>query len=82
MGVNPHAREFLRPPTEIDLLVEEFGHRIVREGHCHGRADLWDQDEVLDQQQVITGRNPKATNFGLTDITQEQEFRPGCRTEP
>ena len=42
MGMNPHAREFLRPPTEIDLLVEEFGHRIVREGHCHGRTDLWD----------------------------------------
>lgn len=49
MGMNPNPREFLGLATEIDLLVEELGHSVIRERNGHGRADLSDQDEVLDQ---------------------------------
>lgn len=48
MGMNPNSREFLGLATEIDLVVEELGHGVIRERNGHGRADLWDQDEVLD----------------------------------
>lgn len=46
--MNPNSREFLGLATEIDLVVEELGHGVIRERNGHGRADLWDQDEVLD----------------------------------
>jgi hypothetical protein len=37
---------------------------------------------VFDEQQIILSSNPKSTDFRLTKITQEQEFRPCCRAEP
>lgn len=36
MAVNPNPREFLRLATEINLPVEELGHRVVIERNGHG----------------------------------------------
>ena len=80
--MNPNSCAFVGLPTEIDLLVKVLGHGVVYERNGDGRADLWDQDEVLDQQQVVGCRNSKATHLSVTEVSHEQEFRPGCRTEP
>ncbi len=81
MGMYPEASELFWPPTKIDLSVEILGHRVVIEGDSDGRAELWDQDELLDQQEVVGCRDPESANFGLSHITQEQEFGPRCRAE-
>lgn len=50
MGMYPEASKLFRPPTKIDLPVEELGHLVVSKRDSDDRAELWDQDELLDQQ--------------------------------
>ena len=82
MRVDPDPRELLRPPARVDLLVKEVRHRLVVEFDVDRRADLFDQRDVFDQQQVAGGGQAEPADLGAAQVTQEQEFRPGRGREP
>jgi len=81
MGMDPDPREAGRIQTPVNLVVEEVGDRIVTETDRHRGAGLLDEDNVFHQQRIIGRRQAEAADFGLTQITQVQEFRPGIRGE-
>lgn len=82
MSMNPDSRELFRSPTQVDLLVEELGHGFIHKRHRDWRADLRDQDEFLNQQQIVGAGDPEPSHFGIAEITQEQQLGPRGRAEP
>ena len=70
--MHPHTGELFRPPFGIDLLVEVVGDGLVIEGDMRPGADLLDESNILNQQQVVAGGNAEAADLGVTVITQEQ----------
>ena len=82
MCVNPHSSELFRSATEINLPIEELGHRVVNKRDRDGRTGLRDKDELLNEQQIVGRRDPKPADFGVTRITQKQELGPRGRAEP
>ncbi len=82
MRVQPDAAELFRLPAGIDLSVEEVGHCVVVEPDRGGMALLPHEAHVLDQQQIVGGREAEATDLGVTGIPQKQQFRPRIRSEP
>ena len=81
MRVNPDPAKLLGTQPAINLLIKELGDRLVLEGDRDDRAVLAHQHEVFDQQQIVSGGNPEAPDFGLAEITQEQELGPRGRME-
>ena len=82
MGVNPDPPELFGTQSAINLPIEELGDRLVLEGDRDDGTVLAHQHEVFDQQQIVSGGNPEAPDFGLTEITQEQQLGPRGRMEP
>ena len=68
MGVNPHPRKAFGRESEIDLLVKKIRHGSVVEFHGYGRADLFDQPNVFDQQRISGGRDSEAADFGGAEV--------------
>ena len=70
-AAGPHrpVRQNSPPPTVVELDVDPA-------------ASLPDEPHVLDEQQVVAGRNPESTDLGLAQVTQEQELGPGGGAEP
>ena len=82
MGVDPEAAHLLRPSPGIHLAIEEIGHRIVVEDDRDATADLADEQNVFDIQQIVGRRNSEPADLGFAQVTQAQEFRPGNGTQP
>ena len=80
--MNPDPTKLLRMETRIHLVVKEIGDRIIDEGHMSQRTGLFHNLQILHQQQVVLRGNPEASDFGLSIVTQVQQFRPGSRAEP
>ncbi|MDB5348494.1 MAG: hypothetical protein JWP89_6871 [Schlesneria sp.] len=70
MRVDPDPTKLFRPPSCIDLIVEEFRDGCIVKRDAYRRADLLNQNHVFDQQQIIGMRDPEAANFRVTSITQ------------
>ena len=81
MSVDPDSGELLGPSPCIVLLIKQVGDRFIVEGNVSPGADLRDQLEILDQQQVVGGGDSKSADLGRPAITQEQQLRPGGRAE-
>lgn len=81
MRVDPDPPELLGSQASIDLLIEVLGHRIVVERDGDHGAALADEHEVFNQQQVISSGDAEAADFGLAEITQEQQLGPRGRPE-
>ena len=81
MRVQPQSEEPLRRKAGVNLLVKEVGHRIVVECDGNDRRPLSDQPHVFNEQQVALGAHAKSADFGVSQITQKQQLRPGKRTE-
>src|SRR5690606_34990642 len=77
MRVNPDPAELLWFTVEVDLVLEELGDSQVVERHERLGAMLFNQDHVLDKQQIVRFRDPESADFGWSEITQKQQFRPG-----
>ncbi len=68
--MNPDSTKLLRAKACIDLIVKEIRDRIIVESHMSQRAGLFHQLQILHQQQIVLRGNPKASDFGVTIITQ------------
>ena len=79
MCVNPDPSKLFGTQPAINLAVEELGDRIVLERDRDDGTVLAHEDEVFNEQQVIGGGDPEAADFGLAEITQEQELGPRRR---
>ena len=82
MRVNPDSRELFRLPSGIDLLVEEIGNAVVVELDGDDRADLFDQLNVFDEQQIVGVGDAESADFGGADVTQVQQLCHRVRGEP
>ena len=82
MRMNPNSTKLLRAETCIYLIIKEVCDRLIVESHMGQRAILLHKLQILHQQQIVLRNNPEATDFGVSIITQVQQFRPGCRAEP
>ena len=80
--MNPDPPKLFWTEARVHLVVKEVGHRLIIEGHMSQRAGLLHQLQVLYQQQIVLSSNPEASDFGVSIITQVQQFRPGSRAEP
>lgn len=80
--MNPDPSELLGTPAPVDLVVKEFGDSHVVKHHRHRGAALPDQYEIFNEQQVTRARDPEASNFGRTIVTQKEQLRPSPWTEP
>jgi hypothetical protein len=69
--MHPDARELLGPLLGVDLLVEEVGDGFIIKGDVRPRADLLDELNVLNQKQIIAGRDAESANFRVTKVTQK-----------
>ena len=81
MRVDPDPPAIGRFAPLIDLFVEVIRHGHIVELHRDRRAALPNKPEVFDAERVIRARNPKASDFRVTPVTQIQQFRPGIRAE-
>lgn len=50
MRMQPDSGELFRPPTGVDLTVEEIGNRIIIELDRYRSTVLLNQFDILDQQ--------------------------------
>ena len=70
--VNPDAGELFWTSPKVDLLVKEIcDGNIVK---CDGddRANLLDQHNIFNEQQVFRGRNSESADLGRPYVTQKQ----------
>ena len=82
MRVDPDPATLLRTPTKIDLRFKVLSHRDIIEGHKRLGTALVNELNLVHEQQIIWTRNPEPTDFGRSEITQIQQFRPRGRREP
>lgn len=69
-------------PPGVDLLVKKVRHRAVVELHGHGGTTLLHEPDIFDQEQIMSGRDSEAADFGGAEVAPIQQFRPGGRREP
>lgn len=82
MCVDPDPRKPLGSNAAIDLFVKKIRHSGIVERHSRWTTGLPDQSDIFHQQQIVRGRDPKASYFGRSKVTQEYQLRPGVGREP
>lgn len=82
MRVNPDTEELLRGESVVDLSIEVIGDGFVIKLNGNDRRSLADQPHVAQQQQVVHRTDSKTTHFGVSGVTQKQEFGPRVGSEP
>ncbi len=60
-----------------NAVIEMVRHGLVVELDGDRRAALFDQADVFDEQQFVRGRDGKAADFRIPQVTQEQQLGPG-----
>src|SRR5205085_4067455 len=61
--MHPDPRKSLRRQARIDLPVKVIGHRLIIEADRDFTAELLDETDVFHQQQIVLGRDAKASYF-------------------
>ncbi len=69
MRMDPDSGELFRATSGIDLNVEEIGDRFVVKRHVRPSADLLDQRDVFDEQQIVGRRDAETADFRLALIS-------------
>ena len=80
--MNPDARKTLRRQALIDLFVKKVGDRRVIEFHGHGRAGLFHEPHVFDQERISGGRDSEAADFGGAEVAPKYQLGPRQGREP
>ena len=80
--MHPDPSELFRSQARIHLFIKQVRDRVILKRNMRPGTNLPNKLQISDKQQVLIGRDPKATDFRFTVITQEQQFGPGSRTEP
>ncbi len=70
MRVDPDACKLFGTVATVDLIVKEVRDSEVFECDGHFGAVLFDEDEVIDEQQVFCFGHSKPTDFRRPSVTQ------------
>ena len=77
MGMKPSPGELFGLASGIHLAVKIVRHGLIIQRHGRHVADLADQFDIFEVEQIIVGRDAEATDFASARIAEVKQLGPG-----